>query len=526
MSPVTTAGARLKKRRNHSTLLYDFRIMKKILIYLPFFLLFVSAGRAQDIPVAEQLRRMRVAEDSLDNLLGKARRQYDMPDADRTAVGNRIVGLENELYTLRSHISKLDAALIENRAAEIEQQELVDPGSGMIAADGGVRTLFTNAFFTGNVSPSQLKVLLLAPRIDAEVGRSLQQIEGLYARLEQLKVAYDASRSQDSVDRMVAEAARLKEQIEGVDATVEQMTEALFGVKNDIYPVLLDKVGNVERLKLEQLDTESRLVRRARDLAGEQIAPMVSLYPLQKRLALDYEMILAGKTGLTRALDSLKAELKKTPEEPVLFPDIYFQPRNLVIYAPITKAAAFPYVSAGEVPPLNVPARGVYYTVQVGLYSTAPQSMAVFKNMTPLMREDLSGGRMRFCAGGFSNYRDAMAAYSQMIRAGFKSPAVVAWVDGKTVPLAAARSAEARTPAVSQNGGEYSVDIAPAEGRLPVALRDIISAKAPGKSIIRRMEGQAVVYSVGNFANESEASALASELRETEPNVKVQLVVQ
>ena len=238
---------------------------------------------------------------------------------------------------------------------------------------------------------------------------------------------------------------------------------------------------------------------------------------------------MARALGLSLAADSLAAEQKKFNAEEwskqMTYPDVSFAPRSMVVYGEISRTddvAQRNYTTVDDVPQLQVPKRGLYYTVQIALYTTQPKSIAAFKGVTPVMAQRLGNGQTRYVAGGFTTYAEAQAAATQMIRTGFRA-SVVAFSDGQQTTVAKAKALESAVtanPDGEAQGGGYSVEITPAELRLPTALREMITQRAPGKTIVRRSSGNVVTYSVGAFATRAEADALA-EVLGSQPNVKI-----
>ena len=271
-------------------------------------------------------------------------------------------------------------------------------------------------------------------------------------------------------------------------------------------------------------------MRRAEGLAGKQLAPLIATYPLQKQLTLDYEATMAQALGLKAAEDSLKTELGKFSAESaaqeMTYADIIFAPRNLVVYSAITKTADTTqrnYTTVENVPVLHIPKKGLYYTVQIALYTNPPKSIEAFKGMTPVMYQKTANGQTRYTAGGFATYAEAQEAATQMVRAGFRA-SVVAFSNGENITATKAKALEAaaREAAEEAAANGFTVEITPAELRLSTAIREAIAEKAPGKTIIRRSSGAEVIYSVGNFATQAEADQLAEALR-SQPNVKIKV---
>lgn len=496
------------------------------------------AGLEQNEDYMQLLRqqlRLKSCEDSTVSLINNNRKLFEN-STERDKIGQEIVRLESELFEVRNRMGKITA-----QVAAIEQEYIIehmdDPAASAESGKGTTahaRTLFANSFFTDNLSKSDIALFTVTPKVEPEVSKINKRIADLYEQLTTVKRQYDGAGDQDVIDSLSTRAGELKEQIEQVDALMERLWLSIYNRKLDNYLVLMDKIGTIDRLKLEQLDQESRQVRRAEGLAGEQLAPLVATYPLQKKLALDYEITMAQALGLKQAEDSLRGESGRFSAEAVAkemtYPDIPFAPRSLVVYGPIVKTedtAQRNYTTVENIPVLHVPKKGIYYTVQLAIYTAPPKSVDAFKGMTPVMYQKMSNGQTRYLAGGFTAYSDALAAVNQMVRAGFRA-SLAAFSDGKATTAVKAKALEASArqaaeKANSDNGKGYNVQIIPAELRLPTAMRETITARAPGKTIVRNSSGSEVIYSVGSFASKTEADALAEALR-SQPNVKIKVV--
>lgn len=505
------------------------------------------AENAEYTRLLQEQRALKACEDSTLSLIEQNRQLFGEGN-DRERIGSEIVRLESELFEVRSKIGKITA-----RVAEMEQAYLLEhmdeegesPAEGeeageMVAA--GERTLFDNPFFVEHLSRNDRTLFGLSPRIEPEVMKINRLISGLYAQLSTVKRQYEAADDEQAIDSLWKRSGELKEQIEQVDALMERLWLVIYDRKRDNYPVLVDQIGTLDRLQLEQLDRENRQVRRAESWAGEQLAPLVATYPLQKQLILDYEIAMAEALGLTAARDSLLTERGKYSAEKLAkemtYRDIRFEPRSLVVYAPITKAeeaANRNYTTVADIPSLHVPKTGIYYTVQIANYATRPKSIDVFKGMTPVMSQQTANGQWRYMAGGFDTYAAASAAAAQLVRGGFRAT-VVAYADGNITTAVKAKALEAANKtdaareggsgaagsAVQQKGG-FNVQIIPAEQRLSTAIREIIKTRAAGTTIVRSTAGSEVVYSIGTFATRKEAETLIGALGD-QPNIQMKIV--
>ena len=78
--------------------------------------------------------------------------------------------------------------------------------------------------------------------------------------------------------------------------------------------------------------------------------------------------------------------------------------------------------------------RGLFFSVQVGVYSK-PTALDRLFNITPLNTELMEGGKIRYTSGTFSNVNDANAYRNKMVRMGVPDSFVIAYFNGKRVPI-------------------------------------------------------------------------------------------
>lgn len=78
--------------------------------------------------------------------------------------------------------------------------------------------------------------------------------------------------------------------------------------------------------------------------------------------------------------------------------------------------------------------KGLFFTVQVGVYSK-PVPLDEIYNITPLNSELMDDGKIRYTSGMFNEMNDAVDYRAKMVRLGVKDAFIVAYFNGKRIPL-------------------------------------------------------------------------------------------
>jgi hypothetical protein len=230
--------------------------------------------------------------------------------------------------------------------------------------------------------------------------------------------------------------------------------------------------------------------------------------------------------------DSTVSEASKMPTEtPIETPDPtpINPPKAPADSDPILFAASLgqgltiknpsPYTT-GTPLPKDIPLpKGVVYKLQLGAYSN-PVDPALFNGLFPVTAETLKNGKVtKYYAGEFYRYSEAEAGKPIAKKCGFPDAFVVAWYNGRNVPLARAQSLEGNTKASAKehNTPDKEVPHYVAIGQFPAPLPEYVAKTlallAPQKEI-KRTPGQNSQwnYSVGPYPNKAQAQRLCDNL--------------
>jgi hypothetical protein len=87
-----------------------------------------------------------------------------------------------------------------------------------------------------------------------------------------------------------------------------------------------------------------------------------------------------------------------------------------------------------------IPSEGIFFTVQIGAYNTRNISHLIDEKDGELSIEIEEGGVKKYLLGGYTKYEDAAAARKKIRQLGAKDAWIVAYKDGKRVPMTEVRS--------------------------------------------------------------------------------------
>lgn len=177
------------------------------------------------------------------------------------------------------------------------------------------------------------------------------------------------------------------------------------------------------------------------------------------------------------------------------------------------------YTADSPVPRDEVLPKGVVYKLQLGAY-TNPIDPALFRGMYPVSAVTANGGKVtKYYAGLFRMKAEADKGKAITAQCGFPESFVVAWYDGREVPLARAKALESTSEdgngeAAQTAAGQFRVEVGAFEGVLPTYVSETLQLLAPGKELQKRPDGGGRwVYSVGVFTTRDDAERLCNNLK-------------
>lgn len=490
--------------------------MRKLFVII---LLFILAGavyaqtssevsEADAAKLRKEYSQLKERMDSIGRELDVCRSNYD---SDPEKYGSMIVRLEALMYDVSQKHALLSRRLEqipEAKASEIPAEETSFKG----------RNLSDSPFVRSNVSKQDLALFRQSASIYSSIANAKKDIDEKYGQLQSMKERFDKTDSQQEVDRMILESESLKKSIEESDAQINDTWGRYYNAHLDNYLVMLDKLGNISRSKLESLDLLSRKAQSSVD-PDETLAPALADISAQNQLILAYEELLAERLGYAMALDSIRKEIDRfSNSEVILYPDITFPYRTTCVYDVPTLGNSYSYSTPDEIPEVKVPAEGVYYSIQLYMSQTPVKQLSTFKGAQPLQISK-SGSYYRYLAGGFRTYAEALKSLSVMQKS-FKAPRIVAWLNGTITTNDKAKQMESQSMA-----GSYSIQIKSSKPNTSTVIKEVIEIHASGKTWTSSdLPTGGKLYKIMPFSGKDEAAVVAQIIKTKDSSAEVEVV--
>lgn len=163
---------------------------------------------------------------------------------------------------------------------------------------------------------------------------------------------------------------------------------------------------------------------------------------------------------------------------------------------------------------LNEFPQGLKYQIKL---TSSPKQLteASFKGLSPVF-ERKDAGRFVYSVGAFDKYADANRQLARVKKAGFASASIIAFENGRAIPLVTARKkeADATKPKTTQKNAKataYNVAVYTTGSSLEQPIMQALSSG--GKDIAKIATEDGFKFIAGPFSSQKEANALADKLK-------------
>lgn len=227
----------------------------------------------------------------------------------------------------------------------------------------------------------------------------------------------------------------------------------------------------------------------ATETAAEEVAETGQQPPVTPVTATEPDSEIPGTTGQPQSGNS-ETEASTTPEQPfnLLPPEEQNQPVQVkpdvltnTIFEVDRSATRSNYSSSNPIP-VNVKLPdGIIYKVQIGAFRNAVSPDA-FKGIKPIVGESAGNGLTRYSAGQFTDFPSADFAKDEIREIGYRDAFVVAYQNGKRIPVSQARAIQAGSAVAATSGN--NTESVPARGAS--SSQPATPARSTGRGIVKQ----------------------------------------
>lgn len=262
-------------------------------------------------------------------------------------------------------------------------------------------------------------------------------------------------------------------------------------------------------MNLFEQQATSKVIRLEKLAFGNPLAPVVTKAEIVE--------VIQPKSEVKQDITIKKVDQKNVSSESIVIKED--EPLSFQV------SDKSPYDAQNPIPVNESLPAGVIYKIQLGVFSKT-LDVSSFKGMNPVSIERPSGAKVsKYYIGRFRRFAESEKVLAIVRSKGFKEAFIVAWLDGKSIPVSRAQSMEGVAPkvdvkknniivdSVSVKGKVYQVQIGKYNSKIPDGVLQTVKAMAAGKDIFRKTNEQGlVVYSIGNYNSIDEANRIKDNL--------------
>lgn len=299
-----------------------------------------------------------------------------------------------------------------------------------------------------------------AAQSNREVGSVLQE-QARVAERDAASGKLPAAEAAERASLLDARAALLLDRADSLDNVAARLRGAA-GINENQAGVMLqgmpaESSSDIMALEMRTRRTES-LLAEARDQAGSTQAPASA------QRTTEGGTTKASDLAQARTVDG-GASITADPVVPSTSIERGSEPRPITARMPeLLNADIFELRAPTERREAAIPLdaampSGIVFKVQIGAFRK-PVPQQTFRDMAPVMGETVGNGLVRYTAGLFTGFDHAAAAKELVRDRGYRDAFVVAYRDGKRVPLGEAMRAERALAATAQRTGSEEPSVA------------------------------------------------------------------
>ena len=510
--------------------------------------------------------------DSLRVKLEKLREGFDYITTaeERKSLESKVVKVENALLTSQNEADKMFT-----RASQIEQEYLTGKRKPEGTTNASFATDNPDCLYQAQFAPTVFRTDEIAKL--KQIEKMQNQINSAREEAVSAKAKYEScTASGDSLANCKALYSLMIQNMISYNNLVAKWYEVKYKIYSDCVLVAIVKSGNNSKEAKAELDRANTHFRAAlaikNNLSDEgrneslyeaSLLNELGILRLEIAFARTWGMNLFEQEATSKAIrlekvafgnplppivvkianeePQVKTEVKQeTGISKVLNSKITMDPiliKNEELSFDIVDQS--PYDAQNPIPVNEENPKGVIYKIQLGAYSK-PLEITAFKGMVPVTIETVSGAKVsKYFVGKFNKFAEAEKSLPIVRSKGYKDAFIVAWLNGKPIPLTRAQSMEDKqeprqttkskveSDSTSIKEKIYIIQIGKYTSKLPDDVYQTIRAMASGKDIVRKSNEQGqMVYSLGNYSTLEEATRVKDNLIASGISTAVVLTVE
>ena len=455
--------------------------------------------------------------DSLALAMKTLREKFLDEEDRRKEISAEILRLESESFTAQSERNKLIKNINDieqkwivvnmnshpTKQPEQPEPEVVAPVDTRKYAD-----LTRNAYFRTISTAADYEMLRKAQQNEKTAVRLLGLFDERYNSLKALRNEYNFADNESSADSLMTLFLNRQAECNILSDSLSATWSYVFDNKTYIYDLLFDKEGRHDMLNR----AEANLLAMRQNIDRERgvyLSDALVDYTFQKRCVVDYEIDVAQSLGLDAAVDSLskvKAALSKVRYD---YQPIEIKRRYFLDYYPVKfLGTKYFYTSQNPMPECAMYDNGEMYRIKLGVFSER-QPLSKFRGLENVAYQINAAGKWVYYAGAYPSVDALEKDLQTVIKLGFRSADVAAWIDGT---YAGTREAIKELKSKS-----YTIEILGVE-TLSDGVRRVIEQMSEGNELSRVGKS---TYLVTGFRSREAADVVVRGIVSADPALKV-----
>lgn len=372
-----------------------------------------------------------------------------------------------------------------------------------------VRNLIFNTYFANNLDIKDYQILKNTQTLEMQAVNYVNKYFNNYNKIADLAKQYVEIATEKEAIVIFDSLTYLQNKNNILNDSLAKTWSYIFDNKGYAYGYVLEKRNRDDLLtaQSENIDNaNSELLTLDDNIASKAIAE----YFINKKVIVEYEILLAEILSLDSAIDSLRGVFKQLGRVDFKLPKIDVVKRFFIDYKSISYPPRTPYSYQNPIPECTIYQNGTIYRILLGAFNTK-RAAATFRGAVPLSYIIDDNKKWNYYAGGFATLAEAEQAETSAKKRGFLRPEIIVWRDGVMHNLTKNPELTAAT--------QYRIEITTSEPLLD-GVKNIVAEFAKEQELSRIDQSS---YIVGVFPTHSSAQAVVDAIKSVDSGVQIKI---